>query len=85
MTLKIIDYIILKGYITRVYNKSTDKNSCICVIYYRPLRGEFAGKASIWGTLSPAVQQVALNVDSEFQKLFISNTKETTNLIPPTF
>lgn len=50
----------------------------------KPLSGELAGKASIWGALSPTVQQVALNVDSEFQNLFISKIKETTNITPPT-
>ncbi|XP_020213716.1 glutelin type-A 2 [Cajanus cajan] len=49
-----------------------------------PLLEELAGKASVWGALSPTIQQVVLNVDSEFQHLFISKIKETTNLIPPT-
>ncbi|TKY60164.1 hypothetical protein E2542_SST17259 [Spatholobus suberectus] len=50
----------------------------------RPLFEELAGRTSIWGALSPSVQQAALNVDSEFQNLFISKIKDTTNLIPPT-
>jgi hypothetical protein len=53
-------------------------------ISYRPLFEEFAGKTSVWGALSPTVQQVSFDVDSEFQKLFISKTTENTNLIPPT-
>ncbi|KAL1327966.1 hypothetical protein HN51_037941 [Arachis hypogaea] len=47
-----------------------------------PLFEELAGKASVWGAMSPIIQEVALNVDSEFQKLFISKIEETTNLIP---
>ncbi|KAJ1405395.1 RmlC-like cupin domain superfamily [Sesbania bispinosa] len=58
--------------------------SCSILTTTKPLIEELAGKASVWGALSPTVQQVALNVDSEFQKLFISNIMETTNLIPPT-
>ncbi|WJX47406.1 hypothetical protein P8452_34100 [Trifolium repens] len=50
----------------------------------KPLFEEFAGKTSVWGALSPTVQQVSFDVDSEFQKLFISKTTENTNLIPPT-
>ncbi|KAK7359088.1 hypothetical protein VNO77_01034 [Canavalia gladiata] len=50
----------------------------------KPVLEDLAGKASIWGALSPTVQQVALNVDPEFQKLFISKINEITNLIPPT-
>ncbi|KAK7247310.1 hypothetical protein RIF29_42191 [Crotalaria pallida] len=45
----------------------------------KPLIEELGGRASIWGALSAEVQEVALNVDSEFQKLFISKIKETTN------
>ncbi|MED6131016.1 hypothetical protein PIB30_005969 [Stylosanthes scabra] len=48
----------------------------------KPLFEELAGKASVWGALSATVQEVSLNVDSEFQKLFISKTQETSNLIP---
>ncbi|MED6219041.1 hypothetical protein PIB30_032294 [Stylosanthes scabra] len=48
----------------------------------KPLFEELAGKASVWGALSATVQEVSLNVDSEFQKLFISKTEETSNLIP---
>jgi len=44
----------------------------INAFFLRPLLEELAGRVSVWGALSPAVQQVALNVDSEFQKLFIS-------------
>ncbi|CAL0329915.1 unnamed protein product [Lupinus luteus] len=50
----------------------------------KPLFEELGGKESIWGSISPTVLQAALNVDSEFQELFVSNTKETTNIIPPT-
>ncbi|KAK7318734.1 hypothetical protein RJT34_03441 [Clitoria ternatea] len=51
----------------------------------QPLVEELAGKASVWGAISPAVQQVALNVDSEFQKLFISKIKESANVINPSY
>ncbi|KAK7399676.1 hypothetical protein VNO78_10864 [Psophocarpus tetragonolobus] len=50
----------------------------------KPLFEELAGKTSIWGAMSSSVEEVALNVDSEFQKLFISKIKKSTNLIPPT-
>ncbi|KAK7247312.1 hypothetical protein RIF29_42193 [Crotalaria pallida] len=50
----------------------------------KPLFEEFAGKASIWSAISPTVLQAALNVDSEFQKLFVSKNKDTTNIIPST-
>ncbi|XP_061365762.1 glutelin type-A 2-like, partial [Gastrolobium bilobum] len=50
----------------------------------RPLLEELAGNESVWSAISPSVQEVALNVDSEFQKLFISKVKETTNLISRT-
>ncbi|CAJ1938303.1 unnamed protein product [Sphenostylis stenocarpa] len=50
----------------------------------KPLFEELAGKGSIWSILSPSLQQVALNVDSDFQKLFISKIKESSNLIAPT-
>ncbi|KAK7399675.1 hypothetical protein VNO78_10863 [Psophocarpus tetragonolobus] len=50
----------------------------------KPLFEELAGRASIWTSLSASIQQASLNVDSEFQSLFISKIKETTNLIPPT-
>ncbi|CAJ2677206.1 unnamed protein product [Trifolium pratense] len=50
----------------------------------KPVFEELAGKVSVFGALSPTVQQVSFNVDSEFQKLFISKTTENTNLIPPT-
>lgn len=50
----------------------------------KPLFEELAGKTSVWGALSPTVQQVSFNVDSEFQNLFISNSTKTTNLILPT-
>ncbi|TKY60162.1 Glutelin type-A 2 [Spatholobus suberectus] len=49
----------------------------------KPMFEELAGRGSIWGALSSSVQQVVLNVDSEFQKLFISKIKESTNVIPP--
>ncbi|KAK7318735.1 hypothetical protein RJT34_03442 [Clitoria ternatea] len=49
----------------------------------KPVFEELGGRASIWGALSPTLQQVSLNVDSAFQKLFITKIKETTNLIPP--
>ncbi|KAG5029604.1 hypothetical protein JHK87_013118 [Glycine soja] len=54
------------------------------VITTNPLFEELGGRTSIWSALSPSVQQASLNVDSEFQSLFISKIKETTNLIPPT-
>ncbi|KAL5053597.1 hypothetical protein RYX36_034279 [Vicia faba] len=38
----------------------------------KPLFEELAGKISVWGALSPLVQEVSFNVDSKFQKLFIS-------------
>ncbi|WJX53367.1 hypothetical protein P8452_39366 [Trifolium repens] len=50
----------------------------------KPLFEELAGKASVLGALSPEVQQVSFNLDSEFQKLFISKITESTNLILPT-
>ncbi|CAI8618832.1 unnamed protein product [Vicia faba] len=50
----------------------------------KPLFEELAGKTSVWGALSPLVQEVSFNVDSKFQKLFISKATENTNLIPPT-
>lgn len=50
----------------------------------KPLFEELAGKTSVWGALSPNVQQVSFNVDSEFNKLFISKATETTSLILPT-
>ncbi|KAK7359089.1 hypothetical protein VNO77_01035 [Canavalia gladiata] len=50
----------------------------------KPLFEELAGKTSVWNALSPTLLQVALNVDSEFQKLFTSKINKTTNLIPPT-
>jgi len=56
----------------------------IWYIYYRPLFEELAGKTSVWGALSPTVQQVSFNVDSEFQNLFISKSTKATNLILPT-
>lgn len=49
---------------------------------YRPSSGELVGTTSIWGALSPIVQQVSLNVNSEFQKSFISKTNKTTTIIP---
>ncbi|KOM24867.1 hypothetical protein LR48_Vigan813s000100 [Vigna angularis] len=49
----------------------------------KPLFQDLAGKASIWSIFSSTLQQVALNVDSDFQKLFISKIEESTNLIPP--
>lgn len=58
-------------------------NKFVLVSIYRPLIEELAGKESVWVTLSPTVQQVALNVDSEFQKLIISKIKHSTNLISP--
>ncbi|XP_058734073.1 11S globulin seed storage protein 2-like [Vicia villosa] len=50
----------------------------------KPLFEELAGKTSVWGALSPLVQQASFNVDSKFQKLFISKATKDTNLIPPT-
>ncbi|KAK7369244.1 hypothetical protein VNO80_11280 [Phaseolus coccineus] len=50
----------------------------------KPLFEELAGKESIWSILSPTLQQVALNVDSDFQKFFTTKIKESTILIPPT-
>ncbi|CAL5214323.1 unnamed protein product [Lathyrus oleraceus] len=50
----------------------------------KPLFEELAGKTSIWEALSPLVQQVSFNVDSKFQKLFISKVTQNNNLIPPT-
>ncbi|ESW31463.1 hypothetical protein PHAVU_002G239900 [Phaseolus vulgaris] len=49
----------------------------------KPLFEELAGKESIWSILSPTLQQVALNVDSDFQKFFTTKIKESTKLIPP--
>ncbi|XP_057417537.1 legumin B-like [Lotus japonicus] len=49
----------------------------------KPLFEEFSGKASVWGSLAPEVQEVSLKVDSEFQKLFISKIKKTSSIIPP--
>ncbi|XP_058735787.1 11S globulin seed storage protein 2-like [Vicia villosa] len=46
---------------------------------------ELAGNTSVWGALSPLVQQVSFNVDSEFQNIFISKATKNTNLIPPTY
>ncbi|KAG5058228.1 Glutelin type-A 2 [Glycine soja] len=54
------------------------------VITTKPLFEELAGRGSIWNAFSPTLQQVSLNVDSDFQKFFISKIKESTNLIPPT-
>ncbi|KAK7369245.1 hypothetical protein VNO80_11281 [Phaseolus coccineus] len=48
-----------------------------------PLFEELGGRESIWGKLSSSAQQVALNIDSEFQKLFIDKIKKSTYLIPP--
>ncbi|MED6131015.1 hypothetical protein PIB30_005969 [Stylosanthes scabra] len=56
--------------------------TCSIVTTEKPLFEELAGKASVWGALSPTVQEVSLDVDSEFQKLFISKMEETSNLIP---
>ncbi|XP_045825571.1 glutelin type-A 3-like [Trifolium pratense] len=50
----------------------------------KPVFEELAGKVSVFGALSPTVQQVSFNVDSQFQKLFISKTTQNTNLIPRT-
>ncbi|CAL5214322.1 unnamed protein product [Lathyrus oleraceus] len=50
----------------------------------KPLFEELAGKTSVWGALSPLVQQVSFNVDSKFQKLFISKATGKNNLISPT-
>ncbi|KAI9103659.1 hypothetical protein K1719_023282 [Acacia pycnantha] len=49
-----------------------------------PMFEELAGKSSIWEAISPQVQEVALSVDPDFEKLFSSNLKHTTNLLPPT-
>lgn len=54
-------------------------------IICRPLFEELAGKGSIWGKLSSSMQEVALNVDSEFEKLFISKIKKSSDLIPPSY
>ncbi|OIW00567.1 hypothetical protein TanjilG_24297 [Lupinus angustifolius] len=45
----------------------------------KPMIEELGGRASIWGVLSPVVIETALNVDSEFLKLFLSKFKDTTN------
>ncbi|XP_028775497.1 cocosin 1-like [Neltuma alba] len=50
----------------------------------RPVFKELAGKSSIWEAISPQVQQVALNVDPNFEKLFLLNINNSTNIIPPT-
>ncbi|RDY02616.1 Glutelin type-A 2 [Mucuna pruriens] len=50
----------------------------------KPLFEEIAGRLSFWDSLAPSVQLAALNVDFDFQKLFISKINESTNLIPPT-
>ncbi|KAI9103658.1 hypothetical protein K1719_023281 [Acacia pycnantha] len=49
----------------------------------RPVFEELAGKPSIWEALSPQVLEVALNVDPNFVKSFLSNLDHTTNIIPP--
>ncbi|XP_027348449.1 11S globulin seed storage protein 2-like [Abrus precatorius] len=49
----------------------------------KPLFQDLAGRESVWGVFSPALLEVALNVDSDFGKLFIAKNEETTNLIPP--
>ncbi|XP_028775492.1 cocosin 1-like [Neltuma alba] len=49
----------------------------------RPVFKELAGKSSIWEAISPQVQQVALNVDPNFEKLFLLNINNSTNIIPP--
>ncbi|KAJ7946629.1 Glutelin type-A 2 [Quillaja saponaria] len=50
----------------------------------KPILEELAGDTSIWEALSPAVLEASLNVDEEFQQLFLSNTKKSSILIPPT-
>ncbi|CAJ1938301.1 unnamed protein product [Sphenostylis stenocarpa] len=56
----------------------------VSIVTAEALFDELGGRASIWIILSPSVQQASFKVDSEFQSLFISKIKETTNLIPPT-
>ncbi|CAL0325062.1 unnamed protein product [Lupinus luteus] len=45
----------------------------------KPMIEEFGGRGSIWGALSPSVIETALNLDSEFLKLFLSKIKDTAN------
>ncbi|XP_054776432.1 glutelin type-A 2-like [Prosopis cineraria] len=50
----------------------------------KPVFEELAGKSSIWEAISPQVQKVALNVaDPDFEKPFLFNNNNSTNLIPP--
>ena len=50
---------------------------------YRPVFGEFTGKTSVWGALSPQVLQASLNVGPEFEQLFRAKIKKSTILVPP--
>ncbi|BAT73501.1 hypothetical protein LR48_Vigan564s003400 [Vigna angularis] len=47
----------------------------------KPLFEELAGKGSIWEKLSSSIQEIGLNVDSEF----ISKIKKSSDLIPPSY
>ncbi|KAK4254378.1 hypothetical protein QN277_009770 [Acacia crassicarpa] len=48
----------------------------------RPVFEELAGKPSIWEAMSPQVLEVALDLDSNFVKFFLSHLN-ITNLSPP--
>ncbi|KAI5384649.1 hypothetical protein KIW84_071597 [Lathyrus oleraceus] len=74
------------GYVVEAAQIAGDEGmeSYSIVTTTKPLFEELAGKTSIWEALSPLVQQVSFNVDSKFQKLFISKVTENNNLIPPT-
>ncbi|CBI23806.3 glutelin type-A 3 [Vitis vinifera] len=48
-----------------------------------PIFGEFTGKTSVWGALSPHVLQASLNVAPEFEQLFRAKIKKSTILVPP--
>uniref|UniRef100_F6H8W9 Cupin type-1 domain-containing protein n=2 Tax=Vitis vinifera TaxID=29760 RepID=F6H8W9_VITVI len=49
----------------------------------QPVFGEFTGKTSVWGALSPQVLQASLNVGPEFEQLFRAKIKKSTILVPP--
>ncbi|KAJ9687424.1 hypothetical protein PVL29_016064 [Vitis rotundifolia] len=49
----------------------------------QPVFGEFTGKTSVWGALSPQVLQASLNVAPEFEQLFRAKIKKSTILVPP--
>ncbi|KAL6329337.1 hypothetical protein AAG906_017641 [Vitis piasezkii] len=49
----------------------------------QPVFGEFTGKTSVWGALSPQALQASLNVGPEFEQLFRAKIKKSTILVPP--